>query len=224
MPATIVSAIAAYWTVITVKGGGIWAAPMVVLPVLCGLIFVTGLPRFRAVAFGSGLFGIGTLALLAGSHLVASGHATRFLIDLGFEHFISLTVFVVALVFELAVPASLAARIHPATAATAAAFLFVPTLGTDVITTWHASSPSLAAALLVAIPLGTRIARSRWNQVLRVVEPAAVVLLGWSVAFLMARDNDVTIRDPRWLWSLIALPAMAAALCGVGKYVGSRMR
>ena len=210
------------WTVFTFRGAGMYVAPVISFTILGALIVVSFLPRFRAFAVGPTVFALAALAFI-GAEMAAMRSTRSWVGDIGIEWLIPLTVFVVAAIAEIAVPSGRGSRDHPASAVVAAAFMMIPPMGTDVTTSYHYSAPSIAAGFLVALAPGAWLAsKPVWNQLLRLIEPPIIVLLGWFVAHHFGTGYDAGPRDVAWLLPLFALPASAAAVVGVGKWIGSR--
>jgi len=214
--AVVLSVLTIIWTVLVAKAHLISLAPIFSVSVLIALIVVTFLGRFRSIAGGSGLLAAATIVVIASCAAVSYGGFRPFR-HLSFGTAIFAYVLVLALAFECLVPSELSAQIHPASTVSVAAFMIVPTLAVDVTTGYHGQGPSFMAALVIACaPLLQRLSSTLVRHIARLLEPVVAVSIGWAVAYY-GYGNAVYRSDLWWLLKLLAVPAVAAAACGVLK-------
>jgi hypothetical protein len=202
----IVSAAVAYIAVLIAQGA-FFIAPLVMPVVSIAAAGIAMRPRFRTRAACSAICVLATMAFAYFMRALMYGHLRWWPVDaMGMESFLWGSVLVFALAAELLTPTRLAAYARPASAVTAAAFLVLPSMGTDVIGPYHDVPPLLT--VIVVLLAGTAIAARKQLRALRIVEPFLIVCAGWLSAY---GTGGWVEGDLRWLLPLIALPASCVA-------------
>jgi len=216
---TAASLATAVITVVVVRRGGLYIAPVFTVAAMLMSAGIASLPRFRSFAGTSAFFSLASLAFIVGDRAVARGSVSWWPTgSLGFDSIIWLPVVTIALLAEFILLQRFAECIHPSSAVAAAAFMIVPTIGTDVITTYDRTTPALVAAIAMVAMQSQQLVRlsPAVRAIEHLAEPFVIVLAGWSGARWIASE-DVAVSDLWWQLHLLAFPAATAALIGMFK-------
>jgi hypothetical protein len=170
-------------------------------------------PQIRATVFPVLIVLISSVALLMFHDHTASGQFAMWRVwrVLPGASFLWLPQLTLALTFQAIGLSTGTSLSRPATAVAAAGFMVVPRGMSDVITGYEELLPSVVVALYVAVAAIVRFRRPSARLYLwSIIEPTAVVFLGWSVVYLGGGLQYVS-NDLRWLIPFFAVPSCATA-------------